>query len=420
MLDILIGLQWGDEGKGKIVDSIAGNYDIVARFQGGPNAGHTIEINGKQFILHLIPSGILHPDVINIIGNGVVFDPVVFQKEVLDLEKSISQVKQRVLLSDKANLILPTHKFLDAAFEKAKGKNKIGSTLRGIGPTYTDKVARTGLRLGDIFEADFDTKLSKKLTNHLHLLECLGFEDFDINAAIAQWSEAIEFLRDFQIISTEKYLWDALEAGKNVLAEGAQGTFLDVEFGTYPFVTSSHTIAAGANIGLGISWKWVNRVIGVFKAYTTRVGNGPFPTELFDKVGEKLRERGHEFGATTGRPRRTGWLDLIMLKHAVMLNGITDLVVTKIDVLSGFDTIKYAVGYEYKGQKIDYVPFDMAKVKPFYEQIDGWKQDISQIKEYSQLPKSLQKYVEIIESFVGEKVVELSVGPEREQIIIKN
>ncbi len=417
MLDILIGLQWGDEGKGKIVDVLTENYDIIARYQGGPNAGHTLKIGDRQIILHLVPSGIMHQNTINVIGNGVVLDPVVFMGETSEISKLMGDIRDRIYISSRSHLILPTHKLLDAAYEKSKGKRKIGSTLRGIGPAYADKISRNGIRTGEINSRKFDELLSKRITEHLKLLDYLEYEDFDLTKLMDQWSLAVENLRNFKIIDTGYFLNQELNSGARILAEGAQGTLLDIDFGTYPYVTSSNTIAAGALTGLGIPANKVNKVFGVFKAYTTRVGNGPFPSELNDETGEELRRAGMEFGATTGRPRRTGWLDLIALKYSVMINGVDELIMTKADVLNGFDKIKVVTGYQVEGQETSTVPLDMSAVeKVITQSLSGWKEPLN-TGGWDKLPENFKNYVEYIENFVGAKVTAISTGPRRREII---
>lgn len=419
-LDILLGLQWGDEGKGKIVDFLTPKYDIVARFQGGPNAGHTIEFNRKKIILHLIPSGIFRPNTINIIGNGVVLDPIIFLDEVEKIS-NLTDVKSRLVISNKTNLILPTHKLLDAASEKAKGKNKIGSTLKGIAPTYADKIGRCGIRVGDIFTSEFKHKLKKIIDKHKKLLDSYNFE-YSINDVLNPWLDAIEELKDFQIKNTEYLINEQLSKGKKVLAEGAQGTLLDIEFGTYPFVTSSNTISSGACSGLGVSPKKVDKIFGVFKAYTTRVGKGPFPSELNDSSGELLRKKGKEFGATTGRPRRCGWLDTVILNYSAMINGVTDLIMTKADVLSNFDNnnIKIATQYDINGLKTNQLPFNLnKKIKLYYQKFKIWKEDISKIDAYSQMPDNFKEYVDFIEKQLNNKITYISTGPQRENIVYK-
>jgi adenylosuccinate synthase len=417
MVDVLLGLQWGDEGKGKIVDVLSPNYDIVARYQGGPNAGHTIIIDGKKQVLHLIPSGIFHPNTICIIGNGVVIDPVTLRKEILALEDAGIEVRSRLLISQRAHLILPTHKFLDAASEKAKGDSKIGSTLRGIGPTYMDKTGRNGFRAGEILLENGIEKYNALVAKHLGLLQQYDFE-FDLKAVEGEFFAALDFFKTMKIINTEQYLNDAIIAGKNILAEGAQGTLLDIDFGSYPFVTSSNTTAAGACIGLGIAPRHIGKVYGIFKAYCTRVGSGPFPTELNDEMGENIRKEGGEFGATTGRPRRTGWLDLPLLKYAVQINGVTDLVMTKGDVLSALEEISYCYGYQTSEGMIETCPYDLAStdIVPQYKTIPSWG-EISEARDWNTIPATLMDYIQIIEQYVGEKVTFVSVGPDRKQMM---
>lgn len=418
-VDILLGLQWGDEGKGKVVDFFAEKYNIIARFQGGPNAGHTIEFDDKKFVLHQIPSGIFNPKASNIIGNGVVLDPIVFCSEAEELEKFTS-VKSNLLISNKATLILPTHKLLDKAQELAKGKDKIGSTLRGISPAYTDKISRTAIRVGDILCLDFEKKLNKIIENHKKQLEYLCFSDFDLNTLLSQWLEAIEKLKKFNISNIEYFIDKQLKNNKSILAEGAQGTMLDIDFGTYPYVTSSNTIAAGACTGLGVAPNRIDKVFGIFKAYTTRVGEGPFPTELFDQYGQLLRHKGHEFGATTGRPRRCGWLDLVVLNYTCLLNGVTDLIITKSDVLSGFDKLNAAIEYIIDNNKTNQMPFDInSKIEPLYKTFDIWNEDLSKIDKFSDLPKAFVDYLKFIESYLQVPIKYISTGPNRKEVIIK-
>lgn len=416
--DVLLGLQWGDEGKGKIVDVLTPNYDIIARFQGGPNAGHTLEFNGIKHVLHTIPSGIFHPTAINIVGNGVVIDPVIFKKEIDALSKLGVDVKTKLLISKRAHLILPTHRLIDAASEAAKGKNKIGSTLKGIGPTYMDKTGRNGLRVGDIETKEFKEKYSVLVEKHKQLLSFYNFE-YNLQELEPTWFEAIESLKQLQFVETEHYLNTAMVSGKKVLAEGAQGSLLDIDFGSYPFVTSSNTICAGACNGLGIAPNKIGNVIGIFKAYCTRVGSGPFPTELEDATGEKIRQIGKEFGSTTGRPRRTGWLDIPALKYAVMVNGVTELMMMKADVLSDFETIEICTHYDYNGKIIDYLPYniDPAYLKPITTSLKGWNKDLTSIENKSDLPKELMAYVDFIEKAVATKITIVSVGPDRKQTI---
>ena len=417
-IDILLGLQWGDEGKGKIVDAISPGYDIIARFQGGPNAGHSLEINNVKHVLHLIPSGIFHPDKLNIIGNGVVIDPAVFKEEIDNLGPGVDELIKRLVISARANLILPGHRILDAAIELSKGNTKIGSTLKGIGPAYTDKVARNGLRVGEILKKDFREAYNNNLKRHLSLLK-----SYDLNYELAEyeagWFEGIELLKRFRITNTEYLINNLISNGKKLLAEGAQGTMLDIDFGTYPYVTSSNTISAGACTGLGIAPKKIGEVFGISKAYCTRVGSGPFPTELNNQTGTVLRERGFEFGATTGRPRRCGWLDLPALKYAIMINGVTQLFITKSDVMSGFETVKICTSYISEGRECLEIPFNNSPVEPVYREFPGWKEDISEIREYDKLPENLKKYIGFIEEQTGIPVTMVSVGPDRTETIFR-
>ncbi|MHC5352730.1 adenylosuccinate synthase [Myroides sp. LJL115] len=421
-VDLLLGLQWGDEGKGKIVDVLTKEYDIIARFQGGPNAGHTLEFDGIKHVLRTIPSGIFHKNAINIIGNGVVIDPVVFIKEIEGLEKFNIDIYTRLLISRKAHLILPTHRLLDAASETAKGKAKIGSTLKGIGPTYMDKTGRNGLRVGDIELADFQERYRSLADKHEAMIK---FHDVELQYNLQEMEEeffnAVEQLKKLTFIDSEHYLHTALKEGKSILAEGAQGSLLDIDFGTYPFVTSSNTTAAGACTGLGISPNKVKNVFGIFKAYTTRVGSGPFPTELFDKTGQTMAEVGREFGSVTGRARRCGWLDLVALKYAVEVNGVTELYMMKADVLSGFDTLEVCTKYLYKGEEIDHLPYNIEpqNIQPIYQQIKGWNQDLTKMTSFEQLPQELKQYISFIEKEVGVPVKIVSVGPDRTQTILK-
>lgn len=418
-VDILLGLQWGDEGKGKVVDYLSPSYNIVARFQGGPNAGHTIEFNDQKYVLHLIPSGIFREQIVNVIGNGVVFDPTTFIDEV-NVLSSKTDVKKNLIISNKANLILPSHKLLDAAQEKAKGESKIGSTLKGIAPTYTDKIARNGLRIGDIFSKNFDQKVENLISQHKKLLEFYDF-DFQLDEMMKQWYNSIDLLRNFNIKNTEYFLNEQLSKGKNILAEGAQGTMLDIEFGTYPFVTSSNTIAAGACSGLGVSPTKINKIFGIFKAYTTRVGSGPFPTELFDNFGKLLRDKGNEYGSTTGRPRRCGWLDLVVLNYTTMLNGVTDLIMTKADVISGFDFLNIATKYKYNNQQSLELPFDLSEeIEPMYEKFDAWQEDISEITDFDKMPQKFKNYVDFIENFTSTKISLISNGASRKNVVLVN
>lgn len=420
-LDILLGLQWGDEGKGKVVDVLTPKYDIIARFQGGPNAGHTLEFDGIKHILHIIPSGIFHADKVNIIGNGVVIDPVIFRKEVNGLLEMNVDPKRNLFISKKAHLILPTHKLMDMALEHQKGERKIGSTLKGIGPTYTDKTARVGLRVLDLFTPNFVQKYKKLTDSHRDILDKMSFKYEDtLHQMEKEFVESIELLTQFRVIDNEYELYEGLKEGKSILAEGAQGTLLDVEFGSYPFVTSSSTVAAGAYTGLGLNPSHQGRVIGIVKAYCTRVGSGPFPTELFDQDGEKMRKQGFEFGSTTGRPRRCGWLDLVALKYAVMINGVTEIVLTKADVLTGFKTVKICTQYKINGEITDRFPADSeAPIQPQYRSFEGWDEDITKIKKYEQLPEQLKQIVNFIEQETGVKVSIVSVGPDREETLIR-
>ncbi|WLD22784.1 adenylosuccinate synthase [Flavobacterium dauae] len=420
--DLLLGLQWGDEGKGKIVDVLTSKYDIIARFQGGPNAGHTLEFDGIKHVLRTIPSGIFHKNSINIIGNGVVMDPVVFQKEIEGLQKFDIDVQSRLLISRKAHLILPTHRLLDAASEASKGKAKIGSTLKGIGPTYMDKTGRNGLRIGDIELVDFKERYNTLAEKHIEMIKFYNVDlQYNLAEMEAEFFAAVEELKKLTFIDSEFYLNQALKEGKSILAEGAQGSLLDIDFGTYPFVTSSTTTAAGACTGLGIAPNKVKDVFGIFKAYTTRVGSGPFPTELFDSVGETMAKVGNEFGSVTGRARRCGWLDLVALKYAVEVNGVTALYMMKGDVLSGFDTLKVCTAYSYKGEEIDHLPYNIEaeNVQPIYVEKKGWKQDLTGLTAYSDLPAELKEYIEFIEEYVGVPIKVVSVGPDRKQTIMK-
>jgi adenylosuccinate synthase len=418
-IDILLGLQWGDEGKGKIVDALSPVYDIIARFQGGPNAGHSLEFNNVKHVLHLIPSGIFHPDKLNIIGNGVVIDPAVFMKEISELGPSVEELAKRLVISSRANLILPSHRILDAAYEMHKGNTKIGSTLKGIGPAYTDKTGRNGLRVGDIFNKNFRSIYREHLDNHLSILRNYNFT-FEIEEYEKGWFEGVELIKKFRVLNTEYLVNEMAAQGKKVLAEGAQGTMLDVDFGSYPYVTSSNTISAGACTGLGISPKLIGEIFGIFKAYCTRVGSGPFPTELFDQTGAELREKGREFGSTTGRPRRCGWIDLPALKYSIMINGITQLFMTKADVLSGFETIRVCTSYKVDGKECNELPFSSdVVIEPVYTELKGWNDDITSIKEFENLPEALKNYIEFIEKHTGVPVTLVSVGPDRQETIFR-
>jgi len=420
-VDVLLGLQWGDEGKGKIVDVLTPKYDVISRFQGGPNAGHTLEFNNIKHVLHLIPSGIFHDTAKNLIGNGVVVDPAILMNEIDVLVKMGVDVKSRLILSKKAHLILPTHKLLDAAREEAKGKLKIGSTLKGIGPTYTDKVGRDGLRIGDIFCDSFIEKYNALKSKHLDLLRFYDFNKIDQLAELENnWLNSIERLKEFECVDSEYYINDKISDNKKILAEGAQGALLDIDFGSYPFVTSSNTICAGACTGLGIAPSKIGRVYGIFKAYCTRVGSGPFPTELLDEVGEDLRKSGNEFGSTTGRPRRCGWLDLPSLKYSIMINGVTNLIMTKADVLSSFDQIPVCTSYKYNGKETNEIPFDIyCDIVPVYTQLKGWKTDLTNINDLNSLPSELIDYVKFIEEYVKVPISIVSVGPDRTQTLIR-
>ncbi|MBK8883567.1 MAG: adenylosuccinate synthase [Bacteroidales bacterium] len=418
-IDILLGLQWGDEGKGKIVDVLSPGYDIIARFQGGPNAGHSLEFNNVKHVLHLIPSGIFHPEKLNIIGNGVVIDPGVFKKEIEGLGTSVQELSTRLIISSRANLILPSHRILDAAYEFQKGTTKIGSTLKGIGPAYTDKVSRNGLRVGDILKKNFKDLYTSHLKNHLIILKSYNFR-FDLEEYEKGWFEGIDMLREFPISDTEYLVNKLAGKGSKVLAEGAQGTMLDVDFGTYPYVTSSNTISAGACTGLGISPKLIGEIFGIFKAYCTRVGSGPFPTELEDETGDSLRNIGREFGSTTGRARRCGWLDLPALKYSIMINGVTKLFMTKADVMSGFRSIKICKSYLVDGVASEEIPFNAeASIEPVYVELPGWEADISGMREFDKLPEALKSFIKFIEKETGVPVTMVSVGPDREETIFR-
>lgn len=420
-IDILLGLQWGDEGKGKVVDVMTPRYDVIARFQGGPNAGHSLEFNGIKHVLHIIPSGIFHREKINIIGNGVVIDPAIFEEEINALVKMGLDPTSNLLISKKAHLILPTHKLLDAAQEAKKGKNKIGSTLKGIGPTYTDKTARHGMRVVDILAPDFTERYNALTASHKEMLKMYDFDYSEVLPKMElNFLNALNTLKKFKFIDNEYELNDYLNNEKSVLAEGAQGTLLDLEFGSYPFVTSSNTIAAGAFAGLGLAPSHIGKVIGIVKAYCTRVGSGPFPTELFDETGETLRKQGNEFGATTGRPRRCGWLDLVALKYAIMINGVNEIALTKADVMSNFETINICTAYKVNGEITSRFPTDSNTViEPVLTPFKGWQQDISNIKTYDELPVEFKMYIQYIEKETGAKVSIVSVGPDREATIFR-
>ncbi|MCK5922756.1 MAG: adenylosuccinate synthase, partial [Methylococcales bacterium] len=417
-IDVLLGLQWGDEGKGKVVDVFAPKYDIVARFQGGPNAGHTIRFDGKKYVLYLIPSGIFHPNTICLIGSGVVIDPVTLRHEIEELEAAGLDPKKSMRIASRAHLILPTHKLLDSASEQAKGKLKIGSTLRGIGPAYMDQTGRNGLRMGDITLGNFEEKYTRLTQKHERLLSAYEGFEYDVEVGKKEFMEAIEFLREIPQVDTPSFLEKALKSGQKVLAEGAQGTLLDINFGSYPFVTSSNTTASGACSGMGVAPSTIGRVFGIFKAYCTRVGSGPFPTELHGEEGEELRKAGAEFGATTGRPRRCGWIDLVMLKHAIRINGVTDLIMTKADVLTMVDQLKVAEQYDIQGQTTDVAPYELNdNVKPIYTDLPSWKEDITGIRQGDPLPETLQAYIEYLEVKLAVPITWLSLGPERDQFV---
>ncbi|NOY47224.1 MAG: adenylosuccinate synthase [Chlorobi bacterium] len=421
-VDLLLGLQWGDEGKGKIVDVLTSNYNIIARFQGGPNAGHTLVFNGRKHVLHTIPSGIFHESASNLVGNGVVIDPVIFKKELDKLEEQNVDYRKSLLISRKAHLILPTHRLLDAASEAAKGKAKIGSTLKGIGPTYMDKTGRNGIRVGDIELENWKNKYRALANKHEGMIDFYNVDiQYDLEELETEFFEAIDTLKSLTFIDSEEYLHQAQKEGKTILAEGAQGSLLDIDFGTYPFVTSSNTTAAGACTGLGIPPNKIGDVFGIFKAYTTRVGSGPFPTELFDEVGETMGRVGNEFGATTGRSRRCGWLDLVALKYACQVNGVTELIMMKADVLSGFKSLKVCTAYNYKGETITHLPFNIEahNVTPIYTAFKGWAADLTTMEDASQLPKELNDYIAFLEKELEIPIKIVSVGPDRKQTIFK-
>lgn len=418
-VDVLLGLQWGDEGKGKIVDVLTPNYDIIARFQGGPNAGHTLEFNGIKHVLHTIPSGIFREGVLNIIGNGVVIDPVIFKGELAKMAPYNIDFKSRLVISKKAHLILPTHRLLDAASEAAKGKDKIGSTLKGIGPTYMDKTGRNGLRVGDIFSPNFGAKYNALVDKHKDMLKRYPEFEYDLSELEGPWLQAISELKELTAIDSEQFINDAMKAGKKILAEGAQGTMLDIDFGTYPFVTSSNTVTAGTCTGLGVAPTKIGEVIGIFKAYCTRVGSGPFPTELDNEVGERIRKEGFEFGATTGRPRRCGWIDIPQMKYAIMINGVTELSMMKADVLDTFDAIQVCTHYLIDGERYDYFPYDVndVEVVPVYEEIKGWNCDTTKLTSFEDAPNELKDYVHYLEQKLEVPITVVSVGPDRTQTL---
>jgi adenylosuccinate synthase len=421
-VDLLLGLQWGDEGKGKIVDVLTSNYNIIARFQGGPNAGHTLVFNGRKHVLHTIPSGIFHENAVNLVGNGVVIDPVIFKKELDNLTEQGVNYSKSLLISRKAHLILPTHRLLDAASEASKGKAKIGSTLKGIGPTYMDKTGRNGIRIGDLELDNWEEKYRSLANKHQSMIDFYDVDlQYNLSELETEFFEAIKTLKSLKFIDSEEYLQQAKANNKSILAEGAQGSLLDIDFGTYPFVTSSNTTAAGACTGLGVSPTSIKEVFGIFKAYTTRVGSGPFPTELFDKNGEIMAKVGNEFGATTGRPRRCGWLDLVALKYSCQINGVTQLMMMKADVLSGFDELKICTAYNYKGKQIKHLPYNIEShnVKPIYTNFCGWKEDLTQMEEKSELPEQLMDYIKFLEKELEIPIKIVSVGPDRKQTIFR-
>ncbi|MDT0622744.1 adenylosuccinate synthase [Croceitalea vernalis] len=420
MVDLLLGLQWGDEGKGKIVDVLTTDYDIIARFQGGPNAGHTLEFDGIKHVLHTIPSGIFHKNALNVVGNGVVIDPVIFKKELDNLKKFDIDIVSKLFISRKAHLILPTHRLLDAASEASKGKAKIGSTLKGIGPTYMDKTGRNGMRVGDLEFENWEEKYRTLADKHEAMIGFYNVDiQYDLKELEAEFLEGIKELRKLKFIDSEEFIFSAMNEGKKILAEGAQGSLLDIDFGTYPFVTSSNTTAAGACTGLGVAPNKIGRVLGIFKAYTTRVGSGPFPTELFDEDGETMGRVGNEFGATTGRPRRCGWLDLVALKYAVQINGVTELMMMKGDVLSGFKKLKVCTGYKYKGETISHLPYNIEaeNITPIYKEMKGWDKDLTKLTSESEFPETLNEYINFLEKELNVPIKIVSVGPDRTQTI---
>jgi adenylosuccinate synthase len=427
-VDVLLGLQWGDEGKGKVVDVLTAGYDIIARFQGGPNAGHTIEFDNKKFVLHTIPSGIFNKGTVNVIGNGVIIDPYILNKEIKTLKESNIEVTDNLVVSKKAHVILPSHRLLDAVYESAKGDKKIGSTLKGIGPTYTDKISRNGIRVGDLGHVNFQQKYDDAKNRHLTIAKQYGFnideltiEGMTFYEYEEAWFSVLDTLKRLKWVNSEYFLNNALKKGKKVLAEGAQGTMLDIDFGSYPYVTSSNTITAGVSSGLGIAPSLVGRVFGIFKAYCTRVGSGPFPTELFDDSGEKLRKIGREFGATTGRPRRCGWLDMVALKYSIMLNGVTDLMMMKADVLDDFEEISVATAYKINGKISEEVPYDMSDtdIEPIFTRIKGWNKNLKGVTSFNNMPEELDQYVDFIEKQTGVQVSMVSIGPDRSETLIK-
>ncbi len=418
-LDVVLGLQWGDEGKGKVVDVLTPDYKVIARFQGGPNAGHSLKFDGEGFVLHTVPSGIFRKDSLNVIGNGVVIDPVILMEEIHNIENRAGDISGKLSIAKRAQLILPTHRMLDAASEQAKGKSKIGSTLKGIGPAYMDKTGRNGLRVGDILAPDFKGRYEALKKKHFGLLAQYDFE-YDISEYEKKWLEAVDEMKRFSFIDSEIVVNGYIDNDVPVLAEGAQGSLLDIDFGTYPFVTSSNTMTAGVCTGLGVAPCKVGKVMGIFKAYCTRVGSGPFPTELFDATGEEIRRTGNEFGATTGRPRRCGWLDMVALKYAVMMNGVSELIMMKADILNGFDTIKVATAYRIDGKEVDYFPFESEReLEPVYREFKGWKSDIRPVRRYEDFPAELKEYISFIESETGCPVRIISTGPDRSEIVVR-
>ena len=418
-VDVLLGLQWGDEGKGKVVDVLTPQYDVIARFQGGPNAGHTLEFEGQKYVLRSIPSGIFQGGKINIIGNGVVLAPDLFMAEAKDLEKSGHNLKDRLHISKKAHLIMPTHRLLDAALEAAKGKSKVGTTGKGIGPTYTDKVSRNGLRVGDIFD-HFEEKYEAHKARHIAMLNDLHYTDYDISEVEKTWMEGIQYIKQFHVVDSEHEINKVLKEGKSILCEGAQGTMLDIDFGSYPFVTSSNTICAGACTGLGIGPNKIGHVYGIMKAYCTRVGAGPFPTELFDETGALIRQLGHEYGAVTGRERRCGWIDLVALRYSIMVNGVTELIMMKSDVLDGFDTIKACVAYKQGGKETRDFPYDIEHdIEPVYVELPGWKTDMTSFTSEEEFPKEFSDYIRFLEEQLETPIRIISIGPDREQTIVR-
>ena len=419
-VDVLLGLQWGDEGKGKVVDVLTPKYDVVARFQGGPNAGHTLEFEGEKYVLRSIPSGIFQGGKVNIIGNGVVMAPDLFMAEAKELERSGHNLRERLHISRKAHLIMPTHRLLDAALEAAKGKNKVGTTGKGIGPTYTDKISRNGLRVGDILD-NFEAKYQAHKERHLQMLASLNYTDFDITEVEKTWMEGVEYMKQFKIVDSEHEINNLLRSGKSILCEGAQGTMLDVDFGSYPFVTSSNTVCAGACTGLGIGPNRIGNVYGIMKAYCTRVGAGPFPTELFDETGKLIRDLGHEYGAVTGRERRCGWIDLVQLRYSVMVNGVTELIMMKSDVLDSFETIKACVAYKLPdGSETTELPYEIDNVEPIYKEMKGWKTDMTQFTSEEQFPAEFNDYVAFLENYLEPPIKIISIGPDRAQTIVRN